>query len=1557
MKKPVRETPGLERLESRQLFSGIPSSPTHVVAVGGSDTAVDLTFDRVGSGETSLAVWRSVSGGAYSKLAVLAAGSNVYVDNSCYPGTSYSYELSAENASGSSALSVAASATTSASGASLSNKATVNATAASATAVNLSWTGAGIGGDNWFVERSTSGGAYVMLGMVGDAGGTLSYSDSPLSPSTTYSYRMRLVSGAGYGNYSNAVSVSTPARSAGLPIEPLSLLATVNSASGTTLNWIDTNGGAASYKIETSPFSWTTPAWTQVAQTAVGASSYTLSTAAQSFYYVRIRAANASGNSGYTAAVVIRTASAGTGSPKVYSIGPGQQYTSLAALNWSALGPGDTVRIYPNKDAGGNIIPYYEKPLISVRGTAAAPITIIGMPDPTTGQLPILDGTNATTNSQWAIHYQPLEDTSLLLIGSTSAEQNNSAGWSPGYFTLANLEIRNTYSGNYNGFDGVSHAYSKPYGIYIEKGDHITIQGCSIHDNGGGIFGAGQGDNRNLENVTLDSNAIYANGVVGDYLEHNTYLEGIDTVYQYNTYGPLRSGSPGAAIKDRGAGTIIRYNFVEGGGHLLDVVEAQNYSGTTLTLGSFYQTYVYGNVLYNTDNQPNGAAATPIYYGNDTLPSPYDRNGVLYFYNNTLVDQVNQGGNLYRLNLFDLAEASNAVDVRNNIIYNIPATSGGNTPEINLLSNWGVGYFGTNWITQGWNPARPDQTFSGYLAGAANVISNAQNNPGFVSLANQNFQLASGSQCLGLQGLLPGNVPAILYQYVGSLQPGQALSSVTNLGAFQQGAPATAPAAPSGLAATAIDPLSIQLNWTDNSNNETSFLIERSSDNISFSQIASVSANVTGYTDGSLTSGHTYYYRVRAANAVGNSSYTNTASAIGPQAPTAPAAPSTLTAAAVGFGQINLAWSDNSTNETSFLLERSLDGVSFTQIASLPANTTTYSDNTLNSSTTYSYRIRAANSAGNSAYSNNGSATTATLGSGPFSLWSTSTVPQTVDDSDGTPNEVGVKFESDVAGTISGIRFYKGPTNTGTHTGHLWSVSGQLLATVTFTGETSTGWQTAVFSQAFSIQANTYYVASYFAPNGHYAEDDNYFTSSGVNNGPLHSPQAGIAGNNGVYIQSSTSAFPTLTFQAANYYVDVVFSPASGGITAPSAPSDLTATTVDSARINLSWADNSNNEGSFLIERSADGVNFTQIASVTANQTAYSDTGLSGGTQYTYRVRATNSGGNSAYSSTASATTVATVVAPASPSLLSATSPDSSHTSLTWTDNSNNETGVLIERSIDGATFTQVGSVAANTTSYIDTGLAAATQYTYRVCATNSAGNSVYTNAVSVTTSASPVTPIAPSGLTATPISSSQVNLSWVDNSTDETAFIIERSADGVNFSQCATTGANSTSYSDNGLSAGTAYYYRVRASNSTTQSPPSASAAATTLQAPPPVPVVITDRQKVAADLAQLNADLRTRLATLAADRKAIAGATSASRLVISAARRLVAVNRNIPAKLTESLQSLQNDVSQSQSLLAQLRATWNADVLHWQQVISADKHVLSQDRKKLAQDLHAKH
>ena len=177
------------------------------------------------------------------------------------------------------------------------------------------------------------------------------------------------------------------------------------------------------------------------------------------------------------------------------------------------------------------------------------------------------------------------------------------------------------------------------------------------------------------------------------------------------------------------------------------------------------------------------------------------------------------------------------------------------------------------------------------------------------------------------------------------------------------------------------------------------------------------------------------------------------------------------------------------------------------------------------------------------------------------SLWSSSDTPASASSTDPNSVDVGVSFQSAVAGQVLGVKFYKGASNTGTHIGYLWSSAGKLLSSVTFTNETATGWQEADFSTPVNIDSNTSYVVSYLAPNGHYAETQNYFTSS-HSNGDLTAAKDSATTPDGVYSYTKGS-FPKTSYKATNYWVDVVFT-AVQTTTTPS-PSPSTASPSPSA--------------------------------------------------------------------------------------------------------------------------------------------------------------------------------------------------------------------------------------------------------------------------------------------------------------------------------------------------------------------------------------------------------
>ena len=271
----------------------------------------------------------------------------------------------------------------------------------------------------------------------------------------------------------------------------------------------------------------------------------------------------------------------------------------------------------------------------------------------------------------------------------------------------------------------------------------------------------------------------------------------------------------------------------------------------------------------------------------------------------------------------------------------------------------------------------------------------------------------------------------------------------------------------------------------------------------------------------------------------------------------------------------------------------------------------------------------------------------------------------------------------------------------------------------------------------------------------------------------------------------------------------------TGGTRDLAAPSNLTATAASAETVNLGWINNSTTAESLVIERCTAQLSWTIFtSSLPANSTSYTDIVTGADVVYYYRVKATNTAGStSSYSNTAMAD-----MQLLPPQGLSAASPTGYQVDLSWADGAASEKAYTVERSPNGSTNWTVltSALPENATSYSDTSANPVTTYYYRVKATNGTNSSSY-SIVSITTQND--VPRAPSNLTATRNGTPRnqiISLSWIDNSNNETGFVIERStaADFTRNLLVINLPSNTTRSNDDTVQRSTTYYYRVQAAN-----------------------------------------------------------------------------------------------------------------------------------------------
>lgn len=420
-----------------------------------------------------------------------------------------------------------------------------------------------------------------------------------------------------------------------------------------------------------------------------------------------------------------------------YHVGPLQNYSTIGEVPWEALNPGDAVYIHWRPT------PYREKWVIGRSGVEGSPILVSGVPGPN-GELPVISGDNATTRQ--ALNYTN-EERGLIKIGSS----NVPADTLPQYIIIENLNLRSARPPyTFNDDSGHVQTYSSNgSSIYVEKARHLTIRNCTVQDSGNGIFiGAFAGQ---TQDILIEKNRIFDNGIVGSYYQHNTYTAAIGITYQYNYMGALRSGAGGNNLKDRSAGLVVRYNWIENGNRQLDLVDAED-SSVLVQHPLYHSTYVYGNILLEAEGEGNSQM---VHYGGDSGTTSDYRKGVLYFYNNTLISTRSSNTTVLRLSTND-----ETADFFNNIVY---VTAEGS--RLALMAESGTLKLSHNWVKSGFRLSH--SAFAGSLVDDGTSISGDA--PGFIDFAAGDYHLLNSSVARDVgrspdPAVLPGNLP--IYQYV-----------------------------------------------------------------------------------------------------------------------------------------------------------------------------------------------------------------------------------------------------------------------------------------------------------------------------------------------------------------------------------------------------------------------------------------------------------------------------------------------------------------------------------------------------------------------------------------------------------------------------------------------------------------------------------------------------------------------------------------------------------------------------------------------------------------------
>ncbi|HWE03064.1 MAG TPA: fibronectin type III domain-containing protein [Tepidisphaeraceae bacterium] len=1440
--------------------SAVVTATTPLVAPAGftltvaSATEIDLSWTTIADA-TSYKIERSINGTAWTTLVAAQAGaSDNYADTTATAGAIFYYRISAANAQGTSAPTAAVSALT------VPAQPIVTATLATPTSVNLSW-GALTGAATYKLESSANGGATWSTLVAASTATT--YANTGLSADSTYKYRVTAVNATGTSVPSAVASASTPL------VAPSGFAGTVVSPTEIDLTWTP-EFDATTYKIERSTDNTT---WTAIvpvtAFTAASTSYADTGLSSGSGYYYRLSSSNGAGFSATApiailttlpaAPVVTATVKSATEIDLAWPASHGAtaykiERSTDGGVSWATLVATQAGATYANTGLTADTSYSYRVTALngsdaSLVSAAATGITLLPAPTGLTLSVPSSVEIDLAWNAvpdavTYKVEKSVNGSTWTTLAASQSGVTYSDATLSPGlpyYYRVSAINANGTSAPAVSA-STLTLSAAPTLSATVFSSSQVNLSWTASVGAANYKLDSSSDGGNTWTQLVLQAGQTYSNTGLAPNL-----------VYKYRVSAINASGASAAsAVQSVNTSIPSPTNLA-----------AKAASATEIDLT---WTAVANATTYKVERSLGGTSWTTL------IPSP-----ALTGANVTFADSGVTPGATYSYRISAVVGAGTSAPSATVTGLSFPIASvltatPTSTTQINLSwtasatatsyklersadngVTWttAVTQAGTTYSNTGLTAATPYKyrvsainasgaTVSAVVATSTVLLdpTNLAATPASATQVNLAWSPVTNAVAYKIEQSPDGNTWTTLMP-MSPLTSGSVSYSVTGLAAgttyyFRLTAtnsagtmiPAgvvqtlTVPAGPT-VSAVTVSPTEVDLSWPPTAS-ATSYIVETSIDSGATWTPLATQANTT-YANTGLAADTLYKYRVSAVNASGTSA-TGTLATI----TTLLAPPTGFTTSVASGTQINLAWT--TVNDAStYKIERSVDNIAWTTLAPSPAlnsTSTSYHDTTVSPGMTYYYRISATNSAGTS---------TPTVSSATLTLPAAPTL--TVASS--TPTSISLSWTPSVSATSyllersanAGVTWTSAVTQSTTtyaNTGltpntayqfRVTAINGTGSSTVSSTASATTPLATPTgfgLTVASATEIDLAWNAVASATNYKIERSPNGTTWTTLTT-------MGLTGASDTYADTTVAAGTTYYYRisATSGSGVSVATAASSALTLSAAPV-LTATVVSAAAVNLAW-NATTGAATYKIESSTNGgTTWGTLAAANAGIT-YAVTGLAPDTVYTFRVSATNATGASAPSATVTVTTPLSA-----PSSFTATVASATEIDLAWAPVVN-ATSYIISRSLNNTVWTTLSTPGVNgiSTTFADTTVAAGTTYYYHIAAHNAAGSSATASiGATLTLPAAPV-------LTATTASSTSINLAW-PAVLSATAYKIERSTDGgTTWSSIVPTQPGIT-YVNTGLTADTAYKYRVSSINATGTSAASSAVSATTLLAAP---------------------------------------------------------------------------------------------------------------------------